>query len=218
MEMVSADLDAEKRLAAESAAALVRDGMSLGLGTGSTVIQLLPALASRNLDLQCVATSPQTEQVARELGLAVLPFEQLDSLDLALDGADQVAPDGWLLKGGGAAHTREKIVASAAERFVVIVSSDKMVPSLQPPVPLELLPYGVAATLRAVAPATLREVEPSPDGGLIADYHGPIDDPQALAARLSATPGVIEHGLFRPSLVTEVIVARGSNVDRLSFS
>lgn len=215
---VSADVNAEKRLAAEAAAELVRDGMSVGLGTGSTVIRLLPAVASRKLDLQCVATSPRTEQVARELGLAVLPFDQLDFLDLALDGADQVAPDGWLLKGGGAAHTREKIVASAAERFVVIVSSDKMVSSLEPPVPLELLPYGVAATLRAVAPATLREIEPSPDGGLIADYHGPIEDPQQLAARLSATPGVVEHGLFHPSLVTEVIVARGSSVDRLSYS
>ena len=192
--------------------------MSVGLGTGSTVSHLLVAIASRNLDLRCVATSPDTESAALELGLAVLPFDQLGRLDIALDGADQVAPDGWLVKGGGAAHTHEKIVAKAADRFIVIVSSDKCVQSLEPPVPLELLSAGAAATLTALAPAELRDVSPSPDGGLIADYHGPIVDPAALARRLTHTPGVVEHGLFEPALVTEVFVARGSTVERVTFS
>ena len=207
--------DEEKRLAAEAAAELVEDGMRVGLGTGSTVAHLLPALARRGLRLRCVATSLQTETAARELGLAVEPFDELDRLDLAVDGADQVAPDRWLVKGGGAALTREKIVAASADRFVVIVSSDKLVEALGPPVPLELLSYGVRATLARVGSAELRDVPPSPDGGLIADYLGPVDSPVELAARLAATPGVVEHGLFPPGLVSDVLVGRGDGVERL---
>ena len=132
-------VEGEKRLAGEAAAELVEDGMLVGLGTGSTVAYFLAALARRGLALRCVATSLQTETLARELGLTVEPFDELERLDLAVDGADQVAPDGWLVKGGGAAHTREKIVAAAAERFVVIASSDKLVDEIGPPVPLEIL-------------------------------------------------------------------------------
>jgi ribose 5-phosphate isomerase A len=207
--------DDEKRVAALAAAELVEDGMRVGLGTGSTVAHLLPALSARGLTLRCVATSLRTEQAARELGLAVEPFDRLDRLDLAIDGADQIAPSRWLVKGGGAAHTREKIVAAAADRFVVIASSDKLVDALSPPVPLELLAFGTAAVLRAVEPARLRDVPPSPDGGVIADYLGPVDDPEALAARLAGTPGVVEHGLFEPSLVGEVIIGQSSEVVRL---
>lgn len=207
-------VDEEKLLAAEAAAGLVEDGMLVGLGTGSTVARFLPALARRGLRLRCVATSLQTESAARGLGLAVEPFDELDRLDLAVDGADQVASDGWLVKGGGAAHTREKIVAAAADRFVVIASADKLVETIRPPVPLELLSYGVRATLARVAPAGLRDVPPSPDGGLIADYHGPVGEPAELAARLAATPGVVEHGLFPPELVAEILVGRGGAVER----
>jgi ribose 5-phosphate isomerase A len=209
-----ADTEREKRVAAEAAAALVEEGSTIGLGTGSTVAYLLLALAERRLDLRCVATSPATEEKARRLGLLVEPFDRLDRLDVAIDGADQIDPSGWLVKGGGGAHTREKIVALAAERFVVIASSDKLVEALSPPVPLELLAYGCHATLRMLAPAALRGLPPSPDGGLIADYLGPIDDPAELAARLAGVPGVIDHGLFSPDLVTEVLVGRGSEVDR----
>jgi ribose 5-phosphate isomerase A len=207
-----ADREAEKERAARAAAERVQDGELVGLGSGSTVAHLLPALAARSLAIRCVATSPATERSARELGLDVLPFEDLSRLDVAIDGADEITPDGWLIKGGGGAHTREKIVAAAAERFIVIASSDKLVNALRPPVPLELLEFGLAATLAALAPTTLRDVPRSPDGGLIADYHGPIDDPAALAARLSATPGVIGHGLFGPQLTSEVIVARGEEI------
>jgi ribose 5-phosphate isomerase A len=211
-----ASADAEKRVAAEAAAELVEDGMLVGLGTGSTVAYLLPALAARGLRMRCVATSLETERAARGLGLLVEPFEQLARLDLAIDGADQIDPAGWLVKGGGAAHTREKIVAAAAARFVVIASSDKLVDALAAPVPLELLRFGVAATLSALAPAELRNVAPSPDGGLIADYLGPVGDPAELAARLASTPGVVEHGLFPPTLVAEILVGRGSEVERRS--
>jgi ribose 5-phosphate isomerase A len=208
-------VEAEKRAAAEEAAALVEDGMILGLGTGSTVSYLLPALVERRLSLRCISTSPQTEKAARALGLAIEPFDTVDRLDLAIDGADQVDPAGWVVKGGGAAHTREKIVASASDRFVVIVSSDKLVEAIAPPIPLELLPFGVPATLRALGVAELRGVPPSPDGGVIADYLSAVDDPGELAERLSAIPGVVEHGLFLPELVSEVLVGRDSRVDRI---
>jgi ribose 5-phosphate isomerase A len=209
-----ADIEGEKRRAAHDAAALVEDGSTVGLGTGSTVAHLLPALAARSLNLRCVATSVATEEAARGLGLAVEPFDTLDRLDIAIDGADQIAPDGWLIKGGGGAHTREKIVAAAARRFVVIASSDKLVNRLASPVPLELLPFGLAATLRAVRPARLRDgAPPSPDGGLIADWEGELDDPAGLAARLAATAGVVDHGLFEATLVSDVLVARGDEVE-----
>ena len=206
----------EKQVAAEAAAALVEDGMSVGLGTGSTVGFLLPALAARGLSLRCVATSEETEQRGVELGLAVEPFsgaEALGRLDMALDGADQVTPSGWLVKGGGAAHTREKVVAAAADRFVVMVSSNKLVERLAPPVPLELLDFGLAATLQRLGDVVLRDVAPSPDGGVIADYLAEFDDPRDLADRLSATAGVVEHGLFPPELVTDVVVAHGEQVE-----
>jgi ribose 5-phosphate isomerase A len=204
--------DDEKRAAAEEAARLVSDGMVVGLGTGTTVAFLVPALAGR--DIRCVATSTATEDAARAVGLPLDPFETLERLDIAIDGADQIDPTGWVVKGGGAAHTREKIVAAAADRFVVIASSDKLVETLAPPVPLELLPFGVGATLRALGNAALRGVPPSPDGGLIADYLGPLDDPADLAAGLASTPGVVEHGLFPPELVREILVGRGSGVER----
>ena len=131
-------IEDEKKLAAEAAAELVEDGMTVGLGTGSTVAFLLPALARRSLDIRCVATSPRTDTAARELGLDVETFANVDHFDLTIDGADQIAPDGWLVKGGGAAHTREKIVAAAADRFVVIADSSKPVEAIHGPVPLEL--------------------------------------------------------------------------------
>ena len=206
----------EKQVAAEAAAKLVEDGMSVGLGTGSTVAFLLPALAARGLDLRCVATSPHTEEAARDLGMRVESFHGADALprlDVAIDGADQVARSGWLIKGGGAAHTREKAVAAAADRFIVIVSSDKPVDRLSPPVPLELLEYGLAATLGRLGEVKLRDVPRSPDGGVIADYTGDFDDPAELAARLSATVGVVEHGLFPAEMVSDIVVAHGEQVE-----
>jgi ribose 5-phosphate isomerase A len=214
---VGTDLEREKRLAAEAAAALVEDGMAVGLGTGSSAKYFLEALARRGLDLRCVATSRDTEETATALGLRLVPFgsASLRSLDIAVDGADQVAADGWVVKGGGGAHTREKIVAAAANRFIVIVSSNKLVERIAPPVPLEILAFGLAATLERIGDVRLRDAPRTPDGGVLADYLGPVEDPVALAALLSATPGVVDHGLFPPDLVSEVIVGRGETVDRV---
>jgi ribose 5-phosphate isomerase A len=215
------DRDREKRIAAEAAAALVADGMRVGLGTGSTVAHLLPALAERRLSLRCVATSPATEEAARALGLSVESFsgvQALAELDIAIDGADQVDPAGWLVKGGGAAHTREKAVAAAAARFIVIVSSDKLVDRLVPPVPLELLEFGLAATVRRLGSVALRDVPPSPDRGVIADYTADFDDAASLADWLSATPGVVEHGLFPASLVSDVVVGRPDGAEHRRYA
>ena len=208
-----AELDHEKRLAAEAAALLVEDGMTVGLGTGSTVAHLLPALAARRLSLRCVATSPQTEERGRALGLSIEPFDRLERLDIAIDGADQIAPDGWLVKGGGGAHTREKVVVAASARFVVIASHDKLVERIAPPVPLELLRYGLAATLRELGHVELRDAPPSPEGGVIADYLGPVDDPAMVDEWLSSVPGVVGHGLFQPRFVSDVVVGRGDEVE-----
>jgi ribose 5-phosphate isomerase A len=205
--------ESQKRAAAEAAAELIEDGMRVGLGTGSTVAHLLPAIAHRGLrGLRCAATSPATESAALALGLEVEPLDELGELDIAIDGADQVDPRGWLIKGGGGAHTREKIVAAAARRFVVIVSSEKPVPALAAPVPLELLAFGVQRTLELLAPSRLREAPPSPDGNLIADYLGPVGDPAALAVRLGATPGLVGHGLFEPELVSLVLIGEDDGV------
>lgn len=209
---MEATTERAKRAAAEAAALLVEPGMRVGLGTGSTVALFLPALAGRRLSIRCVATSDATERQAMGLGLPVEPFDgELDRLDLAVDGADLVTPERWLVKGAGGAHTREKVVVAAAGRFVVIVSPEKLAERVAPPVPLELLAFGLPATLRrvgALGPVELRRAPPSPDRGVIADYLGPVDDPAALAAELDAVPGVVGHGLFPPELVTEVLVGR----------
>ncbi len=217
---MSADLDAEKKLAADAAAELVEDGMRVGLGTGSTVAHLLPAIAARQLkDLRCVATSVATEEQAEALGIPVEPFDRLDRLDIAIDGADQVAPDHWLVKGGGGAHTREKIVAASAERFVVIADSSKAVDRIEAPIPLELKRFGLASTLERIAEelgevAVRPDCPPSPDDGVIADYSGPVREPGQLAARLALTPGVVDHGLFPAGMVSAVLIGRGDAVQR----
>jgi ribose 5-phosphate isomerase A len=216
---VSTDLEREKRLAAEAAAALVEDGMAVGLGTGTTAGHFLRALAQRRLRLRCVATSLETEKAAVELGLPVEPFSGLGALGelhIAVDGADQIAKNGWVVKGGGGAHTREKIVAAAATRFVVIASSDKLVERVAAPIPLELLDFGLRATLERLAQAELRDAPPTPDGGILADWRGPVDDPRALSALLAGAPGIVEHGLFSPELVSDVLVGRGDAVERVS--
>jgi ribose 5-phosphate isomerase A len=209
--------ETEKRLAAEAAAELVQDGMTVGLGTGSTIAFLLPAIAERcPTGIRCVATSVATEEQARGLGIPVEEFSALERLDIAIDGTDEVTPDGWLIKGGGAAHLREKIVAAAAERFVVVADSSKPVEALRGPVPLELFAFGAASTLARLGPEVeLRDVPASPDGGTIADYRGPIGDPAELAARLEADPGVAAHGLFPPQMVSEVLIGRGETVERV---
>jgi ribose 5-phosphate isomerase A len=221
--------DDEKRVAAEAAAELVSAGMAVGLGTGSTVEHLLPALARRDLDgIRCVATSVATEAQARELGIPVEEFGSIERLDIAIDGTDEVTPDGWLIKGGGGAHLREKVVAAAAERFVVIADSSKPVDALSGPVPLELFAFGLASTLARLGPEVeLRDAPRSPDDGVIADYpddgviadyRGEVGDPSALAARLGADPGVAAHGLFPPDMVSDLLVGRGDAAEHLTLT
>jgi ribose 5-phosphate isomerase A len=208
------EVEKEKQRAAKAAAQVVEDGMTVGLGTGTTVAYLLPALAARQLSLRCVATSPRTAQAATKLGLRVERFT-LERLDMAIDGADQISPEGWLVKGGGGAHTREKIIAVTADRFVVIADSTKPVAALHPPIPLELVAFGLESTLERIGTVRRRDIPHSPDGGVIADFTGDVGKPGALAARLEAIPGVVEHGLFPPEMVATIFVARGESVERI---
>jgi ribose 5-phosphate isomerase A len=212
------DTGSQKLAAAQAATAFVKDGDRVGLGTGSTVAYLLPALAARGLSLRCVATSPATERAARELGMVVEELDAVGRLDIAIDGADQIDPLGWLVKGGGGAHTREKIVAAAAARFVVIASAEKAVSTLGPPVPLELLRFGARTTLASLGEAALRDAPASPEGNLIADYLGPVEDPRALAAQLSSAPGVVGHGLFAPELVSDILIADAGGVEHRTLT
>ena len=140
---MTADAEAEKKAAAQAAAELVEDGMTVGLGTGSTVAYLLPALASRRLALRCVATSPADRRGGAEPRPAHRAVHRRRPFRHRHRRGRPGRARGWLVKGGGAAHTREKIVAAAADRFVVIVDSTKAVPALRPPVPLELLEFGL---------------------------------------------------------------------------
>ncbi len=205
-------IEREKHVAAVAAALLVADGQRVGLGTGSTVAHLLPALAARGLDVVGVPTSPATEAAARALDLRLEPYPPATMLDIAIDGADQIGPGGWIVKGGGGAHRREKRVAEAAERFVVIASWNKVVAELTAPVPLELDPDAIAAVTHALGEVTLRDAPASPDGGVIADYRGPIGEPAALAERLDELPGILAHGLFEPQLTSDVLVGRGDEI------
>lgn len=200
------------RDAADGAVRLIDPGMRVGLGTGRTVRWLLRVLAERQVrGLRCVATSADTEREAIRLGIPVEPFEELDRLDIAIDGTDQVTADHWAVKGGHGAHLREKIVAAAADRFVIIASEDKLVQALRPPVPLELQAFGLQATLRELRHAALRPGAPAtPDHGVLADYRAAFDDPAALALELDQIPGVAGHGLFPPELVHSVIIGRAS--------
>ena len=174
----------EKATAAIAAAELLRDDMRVGLGTGSTVAHLLPAIAARSLSgLRCVATSPATEASARELGLAVVALDELGELDIAIDGADQIDPQGWLVKGGGAATRGRR---SSPRRRGPSWSSPRprrRSTSLQPPVPLELLRFGVESTLRALAPARARDVARESRRGSDSGLSRPRGRPGGLSAR-----------------------------------
>ena len=190
--------------------------MTVGLGTGTTVAHLLPALARRNLSIRCVATSPHTQKIASQLGLRVEPFT-FDRLDMAIDGADQISPDGWLVKGGGGAHTREKLVAAAAEIFVVIADSSKPVDALHPPIPLEVLAFGADSTLARIGAVHRRDGQLTPDGGVLADFTGEFEDPALLSGVLDGEPGVLGHGLFPPELVRTILIGRGHTVEQIDL-
>ncbi|WP_394357033.1 ribose-5-phosphate isomerase RpiA [Candidatus Methanocrinis natronophilus] len=208
----------EKRAAGEAAAGMVRDGMVLGLGTGSTVAWTIKRIGEKveeGLEVLGVPTSYQAQELAIAAGIPLTSLDQDPVLDLAIDGADQVSRDLIAIKGGGAAHAREKVVAASAQWFVVVADSTKLVGSLSHPVPVEVLPF--AAKL---AMSRIEELGGSPqirqakmkDGPVITDNgnfvidadFGEIEDPGLLGTQLSEIPGVVEHGIFEN--VDELVV------------
>ena len=221
----------QKRAAAARALDFVRPGMRIGLGTGSTAyhfVDLLGGRVQQGLDVVGVPTSEGTRTQAQGLGIRLSTLDETPELDLTVDGADEVAPDLTLIKGGGGALLREKIVASASARMVVIIDQSKLVPQLgRFPLPIEIVPFGATVTHRAVEAAVAAAGCPGPavlrpgrdghafvtDGGhwLLDAKLERIPDPKALAERLSAIPGVMEHGLFI-GLAWTVIVASPAGV------
>lgn len=205
--------DLAKEAAGRHAAGHVTDGMRVGLGTGSTVHWTIVELADRSLDIVCTSTSVQTHELATSLGLRVVTPDDIGSLDIAIDGADEVDPAFNLTKGGGAAHTREKIVAAMSPRFIVVVDESKLVPALGPfGTPLEVLDFAPGVVSHAVMTLGASEITTrerrSDNGNLVMDAHfGTIADPEALAAALSATPGIVEHGIFPGAMVERVVIA-----------
>ena len=205
--------DIAKEAAGRHAASYVTDGMRVGLGTGSTVHWTIVELGERELDIVCTSTSVQTHQLATSLGLKVISPDEIGTLDIAIDGADEVDPSFNLTKGGGAAHTREKIVASMSPRFIVVVDESKLVPALGPfGTPLEVLDFAPGVVTDAVkrlgaSAVTIRDRR-SDNGNLVMDAHfGTIPDPIALGIALSTTPGIVEHGIFPGSMVERVVIA-----------
>jgi len=215
------DANVAKRAAAYAAADLVEDGMTIGLGSGSTFLFVLERLAERIRDealkVRGTPTSTATADAATAAGIPLVSLDEVTRLDLAIDGADEVDPDKHLIKGGGAAHTRERLVAATADELVVIVSEDKMVPILGEVfrLPVEVLPFGWTHARRRIeatdCTTQLRERDGAPlvtdNGNWILDctYDG-IREPAALAEILDATVGVVDHGLF-VNMAGRIVVA-----------
>ena len=214
------ELDAFRRAAAEAAALEVREGMTIGYGTGRAAFAALEAVARRKLDIRGVPTSQRTADLCQRLGLALTTLDESPRLDLVLDGADEVDPDKQVIKGGGGAHVREKLVALAAGRRIFIIEEGKLVSRLGSTrgIPVALVPFGVRATLARLAerfPGTKLREELSDDGAALADV--PLAagaDLRRVAADLKATAGVVDHGLFL-DLSPEIFVGGPQGVRRL---
>lgn len=205
----SGGTDEAKRRAGESAAEQVENGMVVGLGTGSTAAHAIRALGkavASGLEIQGVPTSYQSRTLAREAGIPLCTLEE-EQPDIAIDGADQLQPDGALVKGGGAAHAREKIVDTSATHCLIVADDTKLTETLDHPIPVELLPDAVPTVKQAIQELdgnpTLRTAQRK-DGPVVTDNgnllfdcaFGSIETPETLAASLSGIPGVVEHGIF----------------------
>jgi ribose 5-phosphate isomerase A len=225
--------DELRRQAAEAALSAVESGMKLGLGTGRTAehfVRLLAAKVRGGLDVVGVPTSERTARLAEAEGIRLATLDQEPALDLTVDGADEIDPALRLIKGGGGALLREKIVASASARMIVVVDAAKMVAVLGAfPLPVEVVPFGLTATVRAIEKAAgalglsgtikLRADGSRPfftDGGhhILDASFGRIDRPEALAEALARIPGVVEHGLFI-GLASAAIVAHPNRIEWL---
>ena len=228
----------EKLNAAIAAMEYVEDGMTIGLGTGSTAKYFVEQLAEEVADglvVRCIETSEQTRRLASSLGVPLIPFEQVERIHLTVDGADEVDPQGQLIKGGGAALLREKIIANASDHMVVIADPSKQVERLGKfPLPVEVTPFGYTITAKLVYDVLtasgidrprveLRslsngELVVTDGGNHILDCHCErIPDAEALAARLSNVPGVVEHGLFI-GLARTVIIGNENGATVFEFS
>ena len=217
--------DAEKAIAAAKAVEEVRDGMPVGLGTGSTAAYAVKCLSDRvrqGLKVTAVATSRATETLARRVGVPLISFQGLSSIDLTIDGADEIDDRFQAIKGGGGALLREKVIAAASTRVIIIVDSSKLVAQLGKfPLPVEVVPFAsefVRARLAELgARVTLRSTDGTPfltdQGNYILDAAlDKIPAPRAIAATVAAIPGVAEHGLFLGEIDT-IIIARGDMVE-----
>lgn len=216
-------IDAEKALAGEASVAEVQSGMLVGLGTGSTATQAIRALGVRvaqGLAIRAVATSRASEALARKLAIPVLDFADVPRIDLTIDGADEIDDRLFAIKGAGGAMLREKVVAAASDRMVVIADSSKRVAAIGAvPVPVEILPFARASLLAALgqgASLRLRDGDPyvTDNGNWIADCRFDLDDPAKTAAWLNGIPGLLGHGLFLAE-VDAAYVATGAVVSRL---
>lgn len=221
------DAEAQKRAAGEAAARLVESGMVVGLGTGSTAAWFVKALGARGLDITCVATSTATAQLAAGLGLTIAELGDTGEIDLTVDGADEIGPGLSLIKGGGGALLREKLVWEASRRCVVIADAAKTVTTLgRFPLPIEVVAFGHKITALRICDALsecdigvaprLRMKDGQPvrtDGGnLIYDAAcGRIEEPAALASSLKSVTGVVEHGLFL-DLAEQALIGGASGV------
>jgi ribose 5-phosphate isomerase A len=209
--MTPPDLDSFKKAAALKAVDFVRDGMVVGLGTGSTAKHMVIALGAKvraGMTLRAVPTSQETAALARQSGIPLIDSENRWEIDVAIDGADQVDPGFNLIKGGGGALLKEKIVAASARQFIVLVDHTKQVPVLGGsfPLPIEIVPFGWGSTAREIerltkSPVVLRERNGAPfkteAGNLIVDVHlARIEQPADLEIALNQIPGIVETGLF----------------------
>jgi ribose 5-phosphate isomerase A len=208
----------DKRLAAEAAVAEVRDGMIVGLGTGSTAAFAIQALARRcaaGLRIEAVATSEASTAAALDGGIIVRDFADVATLDLAIDGADEIDRRLWAIKGAGGAMLREKTVAAAARRFVVIADGSKRVEAIgAAKLPVEVLPFARAFVMRQLQPlgatVTVRPGYRTDNGNLVADCRFvAMPDPRSLAAAIAAIPGALGHGLFLDEVDAAYIASNG---------
>ncbi|HWG04081.1 MAG TPA: ribose-5-phosphate isomerase RpiA [Beijerinckiaceae bacterium] len=235
--MSTTSTDAQKRQAALRAAEWLRPGLRLGLGTGTTAAHFVDIVGERvrqGLDILCVPTSTATRRQAEQRGIPLTTLDELDELDLTVDGADEFTDDLTVIKGGGGALLYEKIVAAASHRMIVIVDGSKRVGRLgRFPLPVEVVPFGLAATRRHIEEAAAAAgvqgalvLRRQADGHVFVTDGGhqifdcafrEIGDPPRLAAALSAVPGVVEHGLFI-GLVSSIIVAGADGIQIIGAS